>query len=386
MKLFKNGACLEKQQRLLLLGSQMETGGAQRVLLNQADWFHQQGYAVTVAFLYDKEMLQTEWQKNAAFPIVNLHARRPGAGGLGNLFRLMSGIFRTWRLICSRNFDAIETFTHHSNLIGLPLAWLCGVPVRIATHHGRIHNFSKYLQKIHSWMINGGIATKLVAVTEPTQQAAIDEGIQSTRIEVIHNGVQISDVSQEIKDCIRTELAIPLDGKCLISVGRLATEKGHAVLIDAFSHVAAVFPLAHLVLAGGGALMDELKSTAQAGGFGDRIHFLGVRNNIPELLAASDLFILPSHSEGLPMALLEALAMGIPTVCTAVGGIPEVIRDGKTGRLVPPNDPVILAKVIAELLNDEYQCQKLSQAGKLLIMQNYSIGSMCRKYEQLMFP
>jgi len=386
MKPFKSGACLEKQQRLLLLGSQMETGGAQRVQLNQADWFHQHGYAVTVAFLYDKEILQTEWQKNAAFPIVNLHARRPGAGGLGNLFRLLSGIFRAWRLICSGNIDAIETFTHHSNLIGLPLAWLCGVPVRIATHHGRIHNFPVLLQKLHSWMINWGIATQLVAVTEPTRQAAIDEGIQATRIGVIQNGVQISNVSQEIKDRIRTELEIPLDGKCLISVGRLAPEKGHAVLIEAFSHIAAGFPSMHLMLAGGGALMDELRSQAQARGFSDRIHFLGVRNNIPELLAASDLFILPSYSEGLPMALLEALAMGIPTVCTAVGGIPTVIQDSKTGRLVPPNDPVIMAKVIAELLNDESQCQKLSQAGKLLIEEKYSVESMCRKYEQLMFP
>jgi glycosyltransferase involved in cell wall biosynthesis len=386
MKPSQNGLKQEKEKRLLLFGSQMETGGAQRVLLNQAAWFHEQGYTVTVVFLYDKEMLRAEWQKNAAFPIINLQARRPGADGQANLFHLVGGIFRAWSLISSGNFDAIETFTHHSSLIGLPLAWLCGVPVRIATHHGRIHNFPVLLQMFHSWMINWGIATKLVAVTEPTRQAAIDEGVQSTRIEVIQNGVQISDVSQEIKDGIRTELAIPLDGKCMISVGRLAPEKGHAVLMDAFNHIAADFPSTHLMLAGGGALMDELQSQAQAGGFGDRIHFLGVRNNIPELLAASDLFILPSHSEGLPMALLEALAMGIPTICTAVGGIPAVIQDAETGRLVPPNDPAIMAKVIAELLNDENQCQKYSRAGKLLIEEKYSIESMCRKYKQLLFP
>jgi glycosyltransferase involved in cell wall biosynthesis len=386
MKPFMHGASLEKQKRLLLLGSQMETGGAQRVLLNQAAWFHEHGYAVTVAFLYDKENVQAAWQEKAAYSIVNLHARKLEAGRLSNLVNLIGGVIRAWRLICGGNIDAIETFTHHSNLIGLPLAWLCGVPVRIATHHGRIHNFPVLLQKLHSWMINRGIATKLVAVTEPTRQAAIDEGIQLTRIEVIQNGVQISDVSQEIKDRIRTELDIPLDGKCLISVGRLAPEKGHAVLIEAFSYVAAIFPSTHLVLAGGGALMEELKSQAKTGGFSEHIHFLGVRNNIPELLAASDLFILPSHSEGLPMALLEALATGIPTVCTAVGGVPTVIQDSKTGRLVPPNDPVIMAKVIAELLNDESQCQKLSQAGKLLIEEKYSVESMCRKYEQLMFP
>lgn len=386
MKPSQNGLKQEKEKRLLLFGSQMETGGAQRVLLNQAAWFQEHGYAVTVAFLYDKEMLQAEWQKNAAFPIINLQARKPGTGGLANLFQLLGGIFRAWSLISGGNFDAIETFTHHSNLIGLTLSWLCGVPVRIATHHGRIHNFPALLQKLHSCMINCGIATKLVAVTEPTKQAAIEEGIQATRIEVIQNGVQISDVSQEIKNRIRTELTIPIDGKCLISVGRLAPEKGHAVLIDAFCLITADFPSAHLMLAGSGALMDELQSQAQAAGFGDRIHFLGVRNNIPELLAASDLFILPSHSEGLPMALLEALAVGVPAVCTAVGGIPAVIKDGETGRLVPPNDPVIMAKVITELLSDENLCQKYSQAGKLLIEEKYSIESMCRKYEQLLFP
>lgn len=86
------------------------------------------------------------------------------------------------------------------------------------------------------------------------------------------------------------------------------------------------------------------------------------------------------------MALLEALAMGIPTICTAVGGIPAVIQDAETGRLVPPNDPEIMAKVIKELLLDANQCQKLSQAGKLLIAEKYSVESMCRKYEQLLFP
>ncbi len=339
-----------------------------------------------MAFLYDKEMLQAEWQKNAAFPIINLHARRPGAGGPTNFLQLINGFFCAWRLICSGKFNAIETFTHHSNLIGLPLAWLCGVPVRIATHHGRIHSFPRSLQKIHTWVINSGMATKFVTVTEPTRLAALEEGIRAELVETITNGVDVTEAPRETTDRIRAELGIPEEGRCLISVGRLAPEKGHAVLIKAFNFLGDKFPAMHLLLAGGGALREELESQAHVGGFGDRIHFLGVRNNIPELLAASDLFILPSHSEGLPMALLEALAMGIPTVCTAVGGIPAVIKDGETGRLVPPNDPVIMATVMAELLSDENQCQKLSQAGKLLIAEKYSVESMCRKYEQLLFP
>ncbi|MBM3126487.1 MAG: glycosyltransferase family 4 protein, partial [Chloroflexi bacterium] len=120
---------------ILFLGTQIATGGAQKVLLDQARWFIDRGHTVTAAFIYDKEGLHKKWQEANAFPIICLCAFRAGAGALEKSLSVIRGLWSLWKLVYRERYDVIETFTLDSNVLGLPLAWWAGIPVRIATYH-----------------------------------------------------------------------------------------------------------------------------------------------------------------------------------------------------------------------------------------------------------
>jgi len=122
----------------------MAIGGAQRVLLDQARWFHERGHRVRVFFIYDKEGFHRKWQDVSDFPIHDLKAFQKDANIFRNWYWLFKGMFGLWGLIHRERFDVIETFTHDSNILGLPLAWMVGIPVRIATHHGTIDGFPRW--------------------------------------------------------------------------------------------------------------------------------------------------------------------------------------------------------------------------------------------------
>lgn len=370
-------------EKLLLLGSQMETGGAQRVLLAQAEWFHKKGYAVTAAFLYDKEGLQELWAGQYGFPIVNLRARLQNTGRLKNLFCLAGGGIRLARRMFSEKYDAIETYTHHSNLIGLPVAAVARIPVRIASHHGRINRFPRWLETLHALLVNSGVVTCLVAVSEGVHAAAVAEGVNPAKIVTILNGVSAPPSAQSARADTRTLLGIPEDAPLVITVGRLSREKGHLFLIRSISGVIEKHPKTRFLIVGDGALRQELEKEAETLGVSACVRFLGVRTDVPDLLAAADLFVLPSLSEGLPMALLEAMSMEVPVIATDVGGIGGVVKDRQTGLLVPAGDPGAIVSSISELLDDGVKRAQLAASGKELVLQDYSLEKMCEEYERL---
>jgi len=361
----------------------METGGAQRVLLDQAAWFHQQGYRVTAAFLYDKEGLQQRWQAKLPVPLVNLQARRPGAGGARNLLALAGGTARLWRLLRAERFDALETFTHHSNLIGLPLAWLAGVPRRIASHHGHILGFPTWLERVHAWLINSSLTSRLVAVSRQVRQVAIREGIRPEQIVVIPNGVNLPCPDPLAGRRLCEEVGISENDRIVLAAGRMTYQKAHTFLIQAASEVLREHPSTVFVLLGDGPLRAELEEEGRRLGIERQIRFLGIRQDVLDWMAAADIFVLPSRWEGLPMVLLEAMGMGAAVVATAVEGVEEVIQDRQNGWLVPPEDPDALARAILWLLNHETERSQLAAAGRELVQREYTVERMCRAYAEL---
>ncbi len=297
--------------RLLFLGSQMTTGGAQRVLLMLAGWFHKQGYPVTAVFLYDKDGLHAQWQSQADFPIVNLDAWTKGGVNPGKLPRLAGGMLRLWRLLRVERPDAVMTFTHHSNLIGIPLARLAGVPLRIASHRGRIYNFPGWLARLHAVMVNSPLTTRLVAVSDEVRRQSVEEGVRPDRIVLIPNAVELSPAAPDARARLRAWLQVPPGAALVLAVGRLNAEKGQSLLLQAVPAVLRRFPQTVFALAGDGPLHEELEEQAVQMGIAGRVRFLGVRQDVPDLLSAADLFVLPSRSEGMPNALLEAMAAGV---------------------------------------------------------------------------
>lgn len=375
---------MTKQQfSILLIGTQMAIGGAQRGLLDQACWFHEHGCKVTVAFFYDKEGLHATWSRAFEFPILDLQAFKRGDGILRWVGQLMRGLWRLWRLLLRERFDVVETFTHDSNLLGLPLAWLARVPVRIATHRGLIEAFPKWRQILHNLLINSGMASTLIAVSRQTRQVAIDEGIRANRITVIPNGVTPLDTSSVNRTEYRAALGLVEDDTFLLSIGRLTYQKGHEYLVQAMPQVIKRFPNVKAGICGEGPLRPQLESQINELGLSDHVKLLGSRVDVSPVVASADIFVLPSRWEGLSRALMEAMAAGLPVVATRVDGIQDLITDGVHGLLVSSEDAKGLAASILQLLEHPQMMKKMGAAAREHVLRVHSTDTMCQKHYDL---
>jgi glycosyltransferase involved in cell wall biosynthesis len=369
---------------IVFLGTQMEIAGAQRMLLSQARWFHEKGYPVKAVFFYDKQGLALRWQADYPFPVISLDAWKQGGFILANLLRLVRGLARLNKAL--GNIRAVITFTPHSNLLGLPIARLAGVRFRIGTHHGYIEGSSKIMARLHGWLTNSRVPSRMVAVSAQVRNYAIKkEKARAERLTVIENGIEslkIQTIGHEKRAALRADIGVPEGGLLLLTVGRLTIQKGHTVLLDAISKLKGTKIM--FAFAGDGPQLEVLQKKAGTLGVNDRVRFLGVRNDINELLLSADVFVQPSLWEGLSLALLEALLAGLPVIATRVEGVVDVVEDGVSALLVPPNDPSALDDAIDRLIKDGDLRAELGAAGKKRVETNYSLDKMCLAYEQLM--
>ena len=209
-------------------------------------------------------------------------------------------------------------------------------------------------------------ADAVVAVSNRIGDICLQAGILRERIAIVHDGIDIERFGTMMPKA-RARLAIGISpGIPIIGVvAALVNHKGHRYLLDAMPMVLEKKSDAHLVIAGDGPLRKSLESQSRQLGIVKAVTFLGQIEKVPEFLAAIDLFVLPSHMEGLCQALIEALAAGIPCIATRAGGIPDVIEDGRSGLLVPPRDPNALAYAVNRVLDDETLKHHLMDGGRL---------------------
>lgn len=364
---------------ILFLGSQMTIGGAQRVLFDQACWFHEKGYKITVAFFYDKDGLANGWSAKYPFPVVDLGAALPKDRRV-RASRLWGAITKLVRLIRAQHITVIETFTPHANLIGLPLAWLAGVPRRIASYHGPVEGFPRILKKLHALTINLGMASRLITVSDYVCEQAVVEGVSRHKIQTIHNGVHHVPASGDARPGIRAALGVEAGSPLILSVGRLTEQKAHTVLARAAQKMQEQFPAARFVIVGDGPSRAALEVEIVRLGLQGTVILTGARDNVLDYIAAADLFVLPSREEGLGVALLEAMSGGLASVATRVGGILEIIHDGENGLLVLPDDPASLADAILRLLADPVERERLGSVGRYTVEHGFTVDRMCEQY------
>jgi len=368
---------------ILLLGTQMALAGAQEVLLTQGRWFHNQGYKVVAVFFYDKQELHQGWQQAYDFPIINLKAWKLG-GGIRNLGRLMGGLSRLCMLMLRGKFTTIETFTPHSNLLGIPLAWLMRIPVRVATHHGALRSDPAWLPILHRWVINSGMASKLIAVSAKVKKWAAEvEKTDIERIQVITNGIELrlEDLGEETIGGIRDEMGMEAGGLLIFTAGRLSVQKGHCYLLEAIPAVLARYPKTKFAIAGEGELREELEGQIEALDISGAVKLLGNRTDIQAWLQAADIFVLSSLWEGLAISLLEAMAAKLPAVVTAVEGVEEVMKDQENGLIVPIKDSQALAEGMIELIADEEKRRIFGEKANRVVERWYNAAIMCEQYE-----
>jgi glycosyltransferase involved in cell wall biosynthesis len=377
------GKLVDRKLSILLFGTQMAIGGAQRVLLDQARWFREHGHLVTAVFFYDKEGLHSAWQEAMGMPLLTM-TRLRDQGVFSKARALVQGLVRLWSLLRREHFDVIETFTYDSNLLALPLAWLAGVPVRIATHHGMIEGFPRRLERLHSWLVNVGVATILVSVSTKALEQAARSGAKRERMIVIPNGIVTASSDHSGGNGIRHELGLAQEDVLLLSVGRLVYQKGHEFLVGAMPAILGRHPRAKAVICGEGALRGALQAQIAELRLENSVFLTGNRPDIQGFFNAADIFVLPSRWEGLPVALLEAMAVGLPVVATHVEGVEEVVQNRSQGLLVPPGNAEALATALIELIGRGEGRRRMGEAARRRIEESYTVDIMCGGYLLIM--
>lgn len=262
-------------------------------------------------------------------------------------------------------------------------AWRRGIGHVTTIHGGRY--WAGALRRRLLFRLAVGLGGEVAAVSETLRaQLAHDLRLPPRRIRYIPNGVPC-DVTG-CREALRKELGLSDSDRLVVAIGNLYPIKGHRYLIEALARLRQRHPELHVAIAGRGDEEGPLREQAEALGMHDRVHLLGLRPDVPDLLAAADVFAMPSLSEGLPMALLEAVFAQTPVVASAVGAIPDVLEHGVGGMLVPPGESQRLAAAIDELLASPVAAAGMAAHARKNAIAIYSLDAMVERYLEVYGP
>ncbi len=227
---------------------------------------------------------------------------------------------------------------------------------------------------------------RVVGVGESLRRAlVVNEGIPGHRVGVIYNGIDLAPYATPAADCasLRRQLGLANEDFVVIQVARLVPIKDHATALRCFRQVAAQVPRARFLVVGEGPEDAAVRASAEECGLQHRVLMLGLRSDVPRLLAAADVFLLSSINEGIPLTVIEAMAAGLPVVATDVGGVAEVVRDGETGLLAPAGDDAALAGHVLRLAADPATRDHMGRAGRARAFALFSEEKMLAAYDGL---
>lgn len=329
--------------KALLLCQNLNVGGAEEVLLGESTHLGSQGIEARVVALTRRGPVADEIA-SAGVPVHHVPGN-PGPRDPASFLRLV-------RLLRRERPDVVHTYLIVANLYGRLAAFAAGVPVVVAAEQ----NVYARKPRRHALM-ERALAAKTFRVVACCRTVGEfyrrQTGVPAAKIDVIYNAVRFGRLpSDEERGPARARLGLPADALVLGTLGRLTEQKGQRTLVRTVADLARHRPNLVLFLAGQGPLRLALEAEAEALGLAERVRFLGVRRDRDTLFAAMDVFVLPSRWEGLSLALVEAMGAARPVVATGVGGNPEVVTDGETGLLVPPDDPAALTDALEGLLAD----------------------------------
>jgi glycosyltransferase involved in cell wall biosynthesis len=267
-----------------------------------------------------------------------------------------------------------------SNVWGTLLGRLARVPVIVAHEHTWSYE-GQPVRKLLDGQFIGRFASRFVAVSEADRERMISlEKVKPHKTAVIPAALVQSERISGLD--ARAELGIPSDAPVVGTAVSMRAQKALDVLVDAFAELLGPLPDAHLILVGDGERRGEVEAHVRERGVGERVHFTGDRPDVPDFIAAFDVSALSSDFEGTPLFVFESMAQGKPVVATAVGGLREVIEDGHSGVLVPPQDPPALARALEALLRDPARREAIASAGRDRV-ENFTIERAAARFGAL---
>ena len=366
--------------RVAVLVSTLPTGGAERVTLNVLTGLNPARFDCEIYFLKD-----------------------PGTVGEQLLERGVRGFARLWKhrydpFIVARLSTRIRSFKPHVFLIlhchrnamfwgGLCALFADAGSRVIAVHHTGTMASHKNFENIDRWFLSSTRAIIALSETHARYLEEID-GIDPRKITIIENGIVPENYNRtniEKVEALRRELSIAPGDRVVIMVAGLRPEKAHESVIEAASLLARGRSSARFLLVGDGPRRRELENMASELGVRDRVTFLGERRDIPDLLHLAEVLVLPSHPavETLPLAVMEAMAAGVPVIASRVGSVPDMIQDRVNGRLISPASTAELAAAITELFDDPGLARAIAAAGEHTVQERYTLEKMILKYTSL---
>jgi glycosyltransferase involved in cell wall biosynthesis len=344
-------------------------GGAERVVAGLAADLQRAGGENVVITLGREGWLGREMGE-AGVPVEVLPLDRPLSPRFA---RQLGGVLRRYGI----------TIVHsHEFTMAVYGAWA-------AARVGAVHLFTMHGSRYYAGRLRRRVALRgaaalsgaVVAVSRGlARHLRRDLWIPASHLHTVPNGASLTPVA---RSSLRDELHLDAGARLIVTVGNLYHVKGHTHLLDALAVLTHAFPTLHVAIAGRGERESDLRARVTAQGVAGRVHFLGLRPDVANVLAAADVFVLPSLSEGLPLALLEAMLAGKPIVATAVGEIPIVLDSGSAGMLVRPGDPVALADAIGPLLADPTLRERFAAAARTRALAEYSFARMRERYVAL---
>jgi glycosyltransferase involved in cell wall biosynthesis len=366
--------------RLLKIVPTLLCGGTENQAITLARSLHEQGFSLEVACLrrigpFVKE-LSDRGIPLSEYPI-------PGFYSVAALVQKM----KFARHLAKQRIDVMHAYSFYGNVFGILPARLAGTPVVIASIRDRAAYLTPMQKRVQRFVCR--FADCVLVNAEAVKDWLTDEGYDASKVVVIPNGVELDRFSERPDpERVRRELGVAPGAPLVMVVSRLTRQKGLEQFLEAAKILAPRFPDARFVIVGYAnpaeqEYEDSLKALTAELGLTDRVIFTGLRQDVPGLLAAATVSVMPSLNEALSNVLLESMAAGAPTVATRVGGTPEAIVDEVTGLLVEPGDAAALAGAVSKLLQQPALARRLGDAARKAIVDRYSVEKMVRATESL---
>jgi glycosyltransferase involved in cell wall biosynthesis len=287
------------------------------------------------------------------------------------------------RVLRARRPAVVHGFLFSAYVLGAIAARLARVPIVVASR--RSAGFFKAARPFWLWIerLTNRWTDHVVANSEAVRDDVVrQEGIPGETISVIYNGVDVPVFTDQQLMTLRSTLDVDGRHPIIVVVANLIAYKGHDLLFKALPPVLSAFPRLAVLLVGDGIARTHFQEQARSAGLGSVVRFLGVREDVPMILALADVVVHPSRHEGFSNAVLEAMAAARPIVASAVGGNVEAIVDGETGVLVPPDDADALGAAVLRLLRTPPEAARLGEAARARVEERFTIDAMVRAYER----
>ncbi|AEM59475.1 hypothetical protein HISP_19885 (plasmid) [Haloarcula hispanica N601] len=357
-------------------------GGAERTLIDLANEVNGEEYDVTIWTIFSTNPLETELSPEVTVRSLT-DAGRVANGAIEGVESPLVYLLAPLKFCLTARReqpDLIQSFLFYDNVIARLAGVFCSAT--IITGIREVPNEEPFVRRVIDRMTIS-LSDVIVSNSTAGRDYAVKRGAEEENVAVVYNGRNIEQYRTTDSAELRSELDIPTGATVVGTVGRLVERKGHFDLLDAWPTIVSEIPDAHLVFVGDGADRERLTERVDSLGCADSVHFLGTRQDVPALLGAMDVFAFPSHYEGLPGAVIEAMAAELPIVATPVDGTSDLLENYRTGLFVDVQAPDEIAWATIRLHQHQPLAETLGTAAGQRAASEFTIESMVDGFERL---